>query len=192
MQRARDDWNSSQANFVIKSWSISILSAIRLLLFYDLASWINNGSPDNSSSSSSSSRVKTYPLRWCANVIYNSRAGLRVRCRGSFLMRCKLKKKQDNSTGPTLWLALLSARAAFQLKESKKTRQKTTASSTWETYLRSTLISFSSESSLPLSAVLSMILTAKSCPASVFDSASRTCEKAPLLYPTCKETKKKS
>ena len=114
------------------SWnrSISTPSAIRLLLFYDLPSWINNGLPDNSSSS----RVKTYPLRWCANVIYNSRAGLRVRSWGSFLMRCKLKnknktknQKQDNSTGPTLWLALLSARAAFQLKESKKTRQETTA-----------------------------------------------------------------
>ena len=49
-----------------------------------------------------------------------------------------------------------------------------------ETYLRRTLISFSSESSLPLSAVLSMILTANSFPASVFDSASRTWEKAPL------------
>ena len=51
-------------------------------------------------------------------------------------------------------------------------------------YLFSTLISFSKESSLPRRAFLSMILIACICPSS-FDSASLTCENAPLEKNTC-------
>lgn len=49
-----------------------------------------------------------------------------------------------------------------------------------DTHLRSTFISFSSESSLPLSAFLSMILTANNWPGFSLLSPSRTSEKAPL------------
>ena len=49
-------------------------------------------------------------------------------------------------------------------------------------YLRSTLISFSSESSLPFSAFLSIILTAYILPGCSLLSASRTSEKAPLQW----------
>lgn len=49
------------------------------------------------------------------------------------------------------------------------------------TYLRSTLISFSKESSFPFNAFLSMIFMAYITLGSSLDWASRTCEKAPLL-----------
>lgn len=51
------------------------------------------------------------------------------------------------------------------------------------TYLRNTLISFSRESSLPLSAFLSMILTAYIWPGLSLLSARRTTENAPLKFP---------
>lgn len=50
----------------------------------------------------------------------------------------------------------------------------------WNTYLLSTLISFSSESSFPLSAFLSIIFTAYSWLLFSLLSAKRTSEKAPL------------
>lgn len=49
-----------------------------------------------------------------------------------------------------------------------------------QNYLLNTFISFSSESSFPLSAFLSIILTANSCPGLSLLSASLTSENAPL------------